>query len=68
MAAEVLGLAPVTPALAQVSDDVVRIAVLTDMTGVTSDIIGKGSVIAAELAVKEFGWPLSESKCAAAKP
>jgi len=51
----VLALALVTPALAQVSDDVVKIGVLTDMTGVTSDITGKGSVIAAELAVKEFG-------------
>jgi branched-chain amino acid transport system substrate-binding protein len=42
-------------ALAQVSDDVVKIGVLTDMAGVTADITGKGSVIAAELAVKEFG-------------
>jgi branched-chain amino acid transport system substrate-binding protein len=44
-----------TPLCAQVSDDVVKIGVLTDMTGVTADITGKGSVIAAELAVKEFG-------------
>lgn len=43
------------PALAQVSDDVVKIGVLTDMGGVTADIGGKGSVIAAELALKEFG-------------
>lgn len=43
------------PALAQVSDDVVKIGVLTDMSGVTADIGGKGSVIAAEMAVKEFG-------------
>jgi branched-chain amino acid transport system substrate-binding protein len=50
-----LALALVTPASAQVSDDVVKIGVLTDMAGVTSDITGKGSVIAAELAVKEFG-------------
>lgn len=40
---------------AQVSDDVVKIGVLTDMTGVTADITGKGSVLAAEMAVKEFG-------------
>ena len=40
---------------AQISDDVVKIGVLTDMTGVTADITGKGSVIAAELAVQEFG-------------
>lgn len=44
-----------TPLRAQISDDVVRIGVLTDMAGVTADITGKGSVIAAELAVKEFG-------------
>jgi branched-chain amino acid transport system substrate-binding protein len=50
-----LALACATPALAQVSDDAVRIGVLTDMAGVTADITGKGSVIAAELAVKEFG-------------
>ncbi|OYU48939.1 MAG: ABC transporter permease [Rhizobiales bacterium PAR1] len=42
-------------AQAQVSDDVVKIGVLTDMTGVTADITGKGSVLAAEMAVKEFG-------------
>jgi len=44
-----------TPLRAQISDDVVKIGVLTDMAGVTADITGKGSVIAAELAVKEFG-------------
>ena len=42
-------------ARAQVSDDVVKIGVLTDMAGVTADITGKGSVVAAEMAVKEFG-------------
>ena len=50
-----LALAMTLPAAAQVSDDAVRIGVLTDMAGVTADITGKGSVIAAELAVKEFG-------------
>ena len=42
-------------ARAQVSDDAVKIGVLTDMAGVTADITGKGSVAAAEMAVKEFG-------------
>lgn len=42
-------------ARAQVSDDVVKIGVLTDMAGVTADITGKGSVVAAEMAVEEFG-------------
>jgi len=40
---------------AQVSDDVVKIGVLTDMAGVTADITGKGSVVAAEMAATEFG-------------
>lgn len=48
-------LAGATAAQAQLSDDAVKIGVLTDMAGVTADITGKGSVIAAELAVKEFG-------------
>lgn len=43
------------PAVAQISDDVVKIGVLTDMGGVTADITGKGSVAAAEMAVQEFG-------------
>ncbi|GAA4410960.1 ABC transporter substrate-binding protein [Quisquiliibacterium transsilvanicum] len=35
--------------------DVVRIGVLTDMTGVLSDTLGMGSVEGARLAVEEFG-------------
>ncbi len=50
-----LALAVATAAQAQISDDVVKIGVLTDMNGVTADITGKGSVAAAEMAVKEFG-------------
>ena len=42
-------------AQAQISGDVVRIGVLTDMAGVTSaDITGKGSLVAAEMAVREI--------------
>ncbi len=40
---------------AQVSDDVIKIGVLTDMAGVTADVTGKGSVVAARMAVEEFG-------------
>ncbi len=47
--------ASVLPAHAQISDDVVKIGVLTDMAGVTADITGKGSVVATEMAVEEFG-------------
>ncbi|WP_065753470.1 ABC transporter substrate-binding protein [Bradyrhizobium paxllaeri] len=40
---------------AQISGDVVKIGVLTDMAGVTADITGKGSLVAAEMAVREIG-------------
>lgn len=42
-------------ATAEISDDVVRIGVLTDMAAVYSDITGQGSVVAAEMAVADFG-------------
>ena len=37
------------------ADDTIRIGVLTDMSGPYSDITGRGSVAAAELAIDEFG-------------
>lgn len=40
---------------AQVSDDVVKIGVLTDMNGPASAPTGKGSVTAAQMAVDDFG-------------
>jgi len=43
------------PAAAQISDDVVKIGVLNDLDGLYSDISGMGSVIAARLAVEDFG-------------
>ncbi|MFG1329813.1 ABC transporter substrate-binding protein [Xanthobacter autotrophicus] len=42
------------PAHAQISDNVVRIGVLGDMGGQFADIGGKGSVVAAQLAVDDF--------------
>ena len=39
----------------EVSADVVKIGVLTDMAGVTADITGKGSLVAAQMAVEEAG-------------
>jgi branched-chain amino acid transport system substrate-binding protein len=39
----------------KVSDGVVKIAVLTDMSGLYSDIGGQGSVAAAQIAIDEFG-------------
>lgn len=40
---------------AQPSDNVVKLGVLTDLSGVYSDGTGKGSVAAAEMAVADFG-------------
>ncbi|NVN88844.1 MAG: ABC transporter substrate-binding protein [Rhodopseudomonas sp.] len=42
-------------ALAQLSDDVVKIGVLTDMNGPASTPTGQGSVTAAQMAVDDFG-------------
>jgi branched-chain amino acid transport system substrate-binding protein len=42
-------------AAAQISDDVVKIGVLTDMTGPASTPTGQGSVTAAQMAVDDFG-------------
>jgi branched-chain amino acid transport system substrate-binding protein len=39
----------------KVSDGVVKIGVLTDMTGYYSDLAGAGSVLAARMAVQDFG-------------
>ena len=42
-------------AFAQVSHDVVRIGVLTDMNGNLASLSGKGSVVAAQMAAEDFG-------------
>ncbi|MBV8838911.1 MAG: ABC transporter substrate-binding protein [Alphaproteobacteria bacterium] len=42
-------------AVAQISDDVVKIGVLTDMNGPASTPTGPGSVTAAQMAVEDFG-------------
>src|SRR3954452_19260538 len=42
-------------ASAQISDDVVKIGVLTDMNGPASTPTGQGSVTAAQMAVEDFG-------------
>jgi len=39
----------------KITDDVVRVGVLTDMSGLYSDIGGQGSVIAAKMAAEDFG-------------
>jgi branched-chain amino acid transport system substrate-binding protein len=44
-----------TPALAQLSDDVVKIGVATDMSSLYSDINGPGAVVATQMAIDDFG-------------
>jgi len=51
-------------ALAQgkISGDVVKVGVLTDMSGLYSDIGGQGSVLAAQMAVDDFGGKVKGKK------
>ncbi|HTX54225.1 MAG TPA: ABC transporter substrate-binding protein [Candidatus Baltobacteraceae bacterium] len=42
-------------AQAQISDGVVKIGVLTDMSSLYADLSGQGSVVAARMAVEDFG-------------
>src|SRR5574339_479198 len=42
-------------AQAQVSDGIIKIGVLNDMSGLYADLTGPGSVVAARLAVEDFG-------------
>lgn len=55
IAALMCGSLTAMPARAQVSDDVVRIGVLTDLSSWGRDNSGPGSVEAAKMAVEEFG-------------
>jgi branched-chain amino acid transport system substrate-binding protein len=54
LAGVAIGLAPV-PASAQLSNDMVKIGILNDQSGVYADYGGKGSVEAARMAVEDFG-------------
>jgi branched-chain amino acid transport system substrate-binding protein len=47
--------APAPPVQAQISDGVIKIGVLTDMSSLYADLSGQGSVIAARMAVEDFG-------------
>src|SRR5688572_30163426 len=50
------------PATAQISGDVVKIGVLTDMSGPFSDQTGRGSVAGAELAIEDFKGTVAGAK------
>src|SRR6187402_3096307 len=45
----------VVPAAAQLSDNTVKIGIATDMSSLYSDINGPGAVIAAQMAIEDFG-------------
>jgi len=47
-------IAALASAHAQISDNVVRIGVLTDLSGVYSDVSGKGTVVATQMAIDNF--------------
>ncbi len=51
-----------TAAQAQYTDDVVKIGVLSDMSGLYSDLAGPGSVVAAKMAVEDFNPAAKEMK------
>jgi len=56
LGAGLLLLAGFSPAArAQISDDIVRIGVLNDQTGLYADLAGPGSVVAAKMAVEDAG-------------
>jgi branched-chain amino acid transport system substrate-binding protein len=51
-----------TPAAAQITDDVVKIGVLTDMSSLYADINGPGAVVATQMAVDELGGTILGKK------
>jgi branched-chain amino acid transport system substrate-binding protein len=51
----VVALLVATPAYAQISDDVVKIGIMNDQSGVYEDITGMKAVEAAKMAVEDFG-------------
>jgi len=54
-AAMAIAAAPVTAAQEKISGNVVRIGVLTDLSGTYSEIGGRDSVVAAQMAAEDFG-------------
>ncbi|MBC7942442.1 MAG: ABC transporter substrate-binding protein [Chitinophagaceae bacterium] len=58
----VLGTAGLAPAQAQISGDVIRIGIITDMSGLYSDIDGQGGVEAIKMAVADMGGAINGKK------
>ena len=55
-------LGAVAPAQAQISGDVIKIGIITDMSGLYSDIDGQGGVEAMKMAVAELGGAINGKK------
>jgi len=51
-----------TPAQAQISGDVIKIGIITDMSGLYSDIDGQGGVEAMKMALAELGGTINGKK------
>ncbi len=52
----------IAPAQAQVSGDVIRVGIITDMSGLYSDIDGQGGVEAIKMAVADMGGAINGKK------
>ncbi len=61
-AATCAALVVAAPAQAQISGDVIRIGIITDMSGLYSDIDGPGGVEAMKMAVAEMGGSINGKK------
>jgi len=55
LAAAIAGSLTAGAAQAQISDGVIKIGVLSDMSSLYTDLAGAGSVLAARMAVEDFG-------------
>jgi branched-chain amino acid transport system substrate-binding protein len=63
LAGSVSALAMLTSAAsAEISDGIVRIGLLTDMSGVYSDVTGNGALVAAQMAIDEFNGQVAGAK------
>ena len=60
--AAAFSLAAAAPAAAQYSGDVVKIGIITDLSGVYSDIDGQGGVEAIKMAIADFGGTVNGKK------
>ena len=51
-----------TPAVAQISGDVIRIGIITDMSSVYADIDGQGGIEAIKMAIQDMGGAINGKK------